>query len=353
VTAADPPFASLTWDGGPDGRLTVLDQTRLPAVEATLELRTPADVVAALRRLAVRGAPLIGVAGAYGVHLGIRGAPADDAGFAARFDAVCAEIAGARPTAVNLRWAVDRMRDAAARVAGAAAKKRAVFDAARALHAADAAACDALGAYGAALVRPGERLLTYCNTGALATAGAGTALAAILAAARLGRVARVYACETRPLLQGARLTMWELLRAGVDAVLVCDNAAGDLFRRGLVDRVFVGADRIAANGDAANKIGTYALAVLAHAHGVPFHVVAPTSTFDLAAPDGAAIPIEERDPDEVLSFAGVRTAPPGARAFSPAFDVAPARLLTSIVTERGVIAPVAEASVRAALAPRA
>jgi methylthioribose-1-phosphate isomerase len=199
-------------------------------------------------------------------------------------------------------------------------------------------------------VRPGERLLTYCNAGALATAGQGTALGVIVAAVRQGLASRVYSCETRPLLQGARLSMWELLRAGAEAVLVCDNTVGELFRRGEVDRVFVGADRIAANGDTANKIGTYMVATMAAAHRKPFHVVAPASTFDFTVADGAGIPIEERAPEEVLEFAGRRTAPPGARAFAPAFDVTPARLVTSFVTDRGVFSSEDPERLRAALA---
>lgn len=343
------PAVAAEWSGDASGVFRVLDQTLLPGREVRLDLTTAAGVVDALRRLAIRGAPLIGVAGAYGVHLGIRDLPDDPAAFARGFAAVRAEVAGARPTAVNLGWAVERMRLAVRPEDSPAAQKRAVFAAARSLHEDDRVSCARMAAFGVPLVRPGERLLTYCNSGALATAGEGTALGVILAAARAGLVSKVFASETRPLLQGARLTMWELSRAGVPATLVCDNTVGELFRRGEVDRVFVGADRIAANGDAANKIGTYMVATLAAAHGKPFHVVAPASTFDLSLPDGSGIPIEERAPEEVLEFAGLRTAPAGASAFAPAFDVTPARLITSIVTDRGIIAPVGAAQVRAVL----
>ncbi|HYC78309.1 MAG TPA: S-methyl-5-thioribose-1-phosphate isomerase, partial [Planctomycetota bacterium] len=269
------PPRALEWIGDADGFLRVLDQTALPDAETTVDLRTPDDVIAALRRLAVRGAPAIGVAGAYAVVLGLRGAP-DSADALSRVVAdVCAAVESARPTAVNLAWAVRRVRRAVDGAAGSAATRRAAFAEARAIEDEDRTACARMAAYGATLIGPGERVLTCCNTGALATAGEGTALGAILATARAGRRPTVYACETRPLLQGSRLTMWELGRAGVDAVLLCDNAAAEAMRRGLADRVMVGADRVARNGDVANKIGTYGLATLARAHGVPFHVVAP------------------------------------------------------------------------------
>ncbi len=343
------PAAAAEWIGDASGVFRVLDQTKLPAAEILLDLTTAAGVVDALRRLAIRGAPLIGVAGAYGVHLGIRDLPDDPVAFARGFAAVRRQVAEARPTAVNLGWAVERMRLAARPEASPFEQKRAVFAAALRLHEDDRVSCARMASFGVPLVRPGERLLTYCNSGALATAGEGTALGVILAAARAGRVSKVYSSETRPLLQGARLTMWELTRAGVPAVLVCDNTVGELFRRGEVDRVFVGADRIAANGDVANKIGTYMVATMAAAHGKPFHVVAPASTFDLSTPDGSGIPIEERAPEEVLEFAGLRTAPAGASAFAPAFDVTPARLIASIVTDRGVIGPVGPSEIRAVL----
>lgn len=352
MTAAVGPREPLAWEGSPrDGSLVVLDQTRLPTEEAFLGLADLDAAIDAIRRLVVRGAPMIGVAGAYAVHLGVRAAPEDPAAFDARLRLVLERVVGARPTAVNLAYAAARVRDAAAAAEGPAAKKAAIFDAAGRLRAEDRAACDAMAARGLALVGDGERLLTYCNTGALATCGVGTALGVVLAAARARRGVEVVACETRPLLQGARLTAWELLRAGVPTTLVCDNAAGELFRRRRIDRVLVGADRIAADGSAANKIGTYGLAVLASAHGVPFHVVAPTSTFDLACPDGSGIVLEERAAEEVTEGFGRRTAPAGVAVFSPAFDVTPARLIASIVTERGIVAPVDAEGVRRLFGP--
>jgi methylthioribose-1-phosphate isomerase len=289
----------------------------------------------AVKTLRVRGAPAIGVAAAYGVVIGAA------AGRAA--GEVCDYLATSRPTAVNLFWALDRMRRRAG--AGAAA----LLAEARAIQDEDAAMCAAIGRHGAELFRDGDGVLTHCNAGALATAGAGTALAAIYAAATAGKSLRVFADETRPLLQGARLTAWELMQAGIDVTLICDNTAAQVMREGRVQRVIVGADRIAANGDAANKIGTYTVALTAAAHGIPFYVAAPSSTFDLSIPDGAAIPIEQRAAEEVTEGFGRRTAPAGVKVYSPAFDVTPARLIAAIITEKGVIRPVTEAGVRAVL----
>jgi len=292
-----------------DGTLLVLDQTRLPGEEVWLGCTTPGEVADAIGRLAVRGAPAIGVAAAYGLVLADR----DD------FEAAAELLAAARPTAVNLRWAVDQVR--------AAGPDRAL-EAAREIEERERDATRRIAEHGATLFGPDEQVLTHCNTGALATAGSVTALGVIEAAWRNGAVAHVWVDETRPLKQRSRLTAWELERAGIPFKVVTDSSAGLLMSRGLVDRVVVGADRIAANGDVANKIGTYALAVLAHHHDVPFIVAAPTSTIDADTPTGAGIPIEERDPGEVT--------PHGHPAANYAFDITPAELVTAIVTEEGV-----------------
>jgi methylthioribose-1-phosphate isomerase len=318
-----------------DDALDLLDQTRLPAEEHWLRCTSAEDVAEAIRRLAVRGAPAIGIAAAYGVVLGLRSGRS--------FDAVRDLLAATRPTAVNLRWALDRMREAASD--GDAALLECAHGIARAQEQADARMAE----HGAALIGEGERVLTHCNTGALATAGRGTAGGVIEAAFRAGRVAHVWVDETRPLLQGARLTAWELQRAGVPFQVIPDAGAGALMARGLVDRVVVGADRIAANGDVANKIGTYTVAVLAARHGVPFHVAAPLSTVDVASPTGSEIEIEERAGDEVTSVFGVRVAPAGTEAMNMAFDVTPHELVTSIITEHGVLEPPYEEAIARAV----
>jgi methylthioribose-1-phosphate isomerase len=291
------------------GVLFVLDQTRLPGEEVWLRCTRPAEVAEAIARLAVRGAPAIGVAAAYGLVLA---APAE-------FDAAADLLATARPTAVNLAWAVEQVRSAGP--AGA-------LDAARAIEERERVATRRIAEHGATLFGSGERVLTHCNTGALATTGSGTALGVIEAAWRHGAVAHVWVDETRPLNQGSRLTAWELERAGMPFKVITDSSAGLLMSRGMVDRVVVGADRIAANGDVANKIGTYPLAVLARHHQIPFIVAAPTSTIDPQTPTGADIPIEERDPSEV--------SPHGHPAANYAFDITPAALITALVTEEGV-----------------
>jgi methylthioribose-1-phosphate isomerase len=292
-----------------DGTLLVLDQTRLPGDEVWLRCTSPAEVAEAIARLAVRGAPAIGVAAAYGLVLADR----------ADFDSAADLLAAARPTAVNLRWAVDQVR---------AAGPDGALEAARAIEEREREATRRIAEHGAALFGSGEQVLTHCNTGALATTGSGTALGVIEAAWRNGAVALVWVDETRPLNQGSRLTAWELERAGMPFKVITDSSAGLLMSRGQVDRVIVGADRIAANGDVANKIGTYALAVLARHHEIPFIVAAPTSTIDPATPAGADIPIEERDPSEV--------SPHGHPAANYAFDITPAKLVTALVTEEGV-----------------
>ena len=340
-----------------DGVLELLDQTRLPAEEVWLDCPRPEDVAAAIRRLSIRGAPAIGVAAAYGLVLGVGEAPAGEDGEALRerFDRVAALLGATRPTAVNLAWALERGRKVFEEtVAGSeddpgAAAHRALLAWAKRVHADDVATNRRIGEHGAALFATGDRVLTHCNTGALATAGYGTALGVIQSSWRAGKVAMVWVDETRPLLQGARLTAWELKRLGIPFRLVTDSSAGTLLARGMVDRIVVGADRIAANGDTANKIGTYPLAVLAHRHGVPFYIAAPTSTIDPATPTSAAIPIEERRPAEVTEVFGTRVAPADVEAVNFAFDVTPAELIAGIITEVGVLTAPYEESIARAL----
>jgi methylthioribose-1-phosphate isomerase len=344
-------FSPMRWEGP---GLKLLDQTRLPVEEVWIDCETPEQVADAIRRLAVRGAPAIGVAAAYGLVLGMRTAPEapEAGGLAARFHAVSELLGGTRPTAVNLRWALERGREVFERSAagGPEAVSEALLAWARELHAEDVRINRRIGGHGAALFAPGARVLTHCNTGALATAGYGTALGVIQSAWREGRVGSVWVDETRPLLQGARLTAWELKRLGIPFRLVTDSSAGALMSQGLVDRIVVGADRIAANGDTANKIGTYTVAVLAHRHGVPFYVAAPLSTIDRATPNGAAIPIEERQAGEVTEVFGTRVAPEETSALNFAFDVTPAELITAIITEEGVLEPPYTDSIAAAFA---
>jgi methylthioribose-1-phosphate isomerase len=320
--------------------LVILDQTLLPREEVWKRLVTPDEVVEAIASLRVRGAPAIGVAGAYALVLA--------AGDADAVRAAAPAVAAARPTAVNLRWAVDRML-ARLETAPADATRAALQEEADAIAREDEEACRAIGRHGAELLARETTVLTHCNAGSLATAGYGTALGVIYAAVESGKSVAVFADETRPLLQGARLTAWELQRAGIDVTLVADVVAGSLLRSGRIDAVIVGADRIAANGDVANKIGTYPLAVLAGAHGVPFYVAAPRSTFDLACPDGAGIPIEERAASEVTEGFGVSTAPEGVSVYSPAFDVTPASHVTALITDVGVIRPVTRDAIAATL----
>ncbi len=314
------PFESLGLRH--DGRaLWVLDQTQLPDTEAWLDGSDPEAMVGLIRRLAVRGAPLIGVAAAAALAtFSERGASS------AEYSTACAALRAARPTAVNLMWAMDRMKGAADPVAEA-----------EAIFAEDVRLCEGMAEHGAALVQDGEGLLTHCNTGGLATAGIGTALGVIRRAHEQGKRIHVYADETRPLLQGGRLTAWELKKLGIPSTLITDSMAALLLRDGKVQRVLVGSDRVAANGDFANKVGTYGLAVQARHHGVPFHPVAPFSTVDLACPDGAAIPIELRDPAEVRGYGPWRWAPEGMSAWNPSFDVTPVDLVTSLVLDRAVL----------------
>jgi len=313
---------AVQWQGD---HLRLLDQRRLPREECWLDCRNATQVTQAIRDLAVRGAPAIGIAAAWGV---VMAAQQDVA-----FEPALAMLRAARPTAVNLMWALDRMNRRIAAGTDAAALERE----AQAIQDEDLVANRTMGALGAALIAPGSGVLTHCNTGSLATAGYGTALGVIRAGVAAGRIARVYAGETRPWQQGARLTMWELVRDGIPAQLIADSAAAHLMKSGAVQWVIVGADRIAANGDTANKIGTYQLAIAAKYHGVKFMVVAPSSTIDMATGNGEEIEIEFRDPAELLGTAGVRTVVEGAQAWNPVFDVAPAELIDAIVTERGVI----------------
>jgi len=321
-----------------DGEVVLIDQRRLPAEQVMLRCRDHLQVATAIKDMAIRGAPAIGVAAALGIALGVRNATAEGPALEAEFDRICQQLASTRPTAVNLFWAIARMRGRFVKeqTRGGAALRQALLEEALALQAEDLAACHRMGEIGAELIPTGARLLTHCNAGALATAGYGTALGVIRSAARQGKVANVFADETRPYLQGARLTAWELGQDGIATTLIADSMAGHLMSRGEVDAVVVGADRIAANGDVANKIGTYTVAVLARENNLPFYVAAPVSTIDLATPSGDAIPIEERAPEEVTHHGGRRMAPEGVAVRNPAFDVTPHRYVTAIITERGI-----------------
>ena len=334
------PLRALRWDGR---RLSILDQTLLPGREEWLQLCGATDTAAAIRRLAVRGAPLIGIAAAYGLAMEVAREPG-----LGSLERGADELRGARPTAVNLAWAVDRVR-AAGLAAGPATIAAAVRAEAQAIHAEEDAASAAIAAAGADLLEGARRVMTICNTGALAAGGEGTALAVALELHRR-RGVHVLACETRPLLQGGRLTVWELARHGVPHELLVDAAAAGLLRRGGADAVIVGCDRVAANGDVANKVGTYALALAARAAGVPFVVAGPTSSIDPALADGEGVQIEERDAGEVRAFAGAAATLPGTEVRNPAFDVTPAELVTALVTERGIASPPGVATVRELLA---
>ncbi len=340
---------AIAWRGDVDGVLLLLDQTRLPREVTVLELADWHGVADAIRRLAVRGAPAIGVAAAYGLVLAVRAAvPGGGAGrtaFLAAVDRAVTDLGATRPTAVNLAWALERMNLRA----HADPRLPALLAEARAIQYEDQQQCARIGEHGADLVPEGGTVLTHCNAGRLATAGDGTALAVLFAAFARGRRFRVLCDETRPLLQGARLTALELHREGIPAQILADGAAPGLIARGEVDLIVTGADRIARNGDAANKVGTYGLALAAQAHAVPMYIAAPASTFDLELRDGSAIPIEERAPDEVLCLNGQRIAPDGVSARNPAFDVTPARLLAGLITDRGLIRPVTAEAIKATL----
>ncbi len=335
---------TLRWIGGVDGLLRMIDQTRLPMECVEIDCRDVETGVEAIKSLRVRGAPAIGIAAAYGVCLGLqRAAESGEAAFFDRLDAVAAQLAGSRPTAVNLFWAITRMKREAAERRGRLPPAEILAELlaeARAIHEEDRRMCREIGRFGAELLSDGQGVLTHCNAGGLATADYGTALAVIFAAVESGKRISVYADETRPLLQGARLTAWELKQRGIEVTLICDSMAAQVMREGRVQAVITGADRIAANGDVANKIGTYGVALLAAAHGIPFYVAAPTSTFDLSLASGEQIPIEQRDPREITHGFGRPTAPEGIRVYNPAFDVTPARLIKALICERGRIEPV-------------
>jgi methylthioribose-1-phosphate isomerase len=332
-------IAPVRWQ---EGRLILIDQTRLPTEEVERTCGSWPEVAHAIRSLVVRGAPAIGVAAAFGVVLAARASgAADHSALLADLEDAIKGLAATRPTAVNLFWALDRMRRTALAspdLPVAALGDRLLAEA-QAILAEDLAANRAMGAHGAALVPEGARVLTHCNAGALATAGYGTAVGVIRAAHERGRLALVWVDETRPVMQGSRLTAWELAKEGIPHRLISDVAAGFVMQRGEVDLVVTGADRIAANGDTANKIGTYSVAVLARHHRIPFYVAAPCSTIDPSIPSGASIVIEERDAAEVRGVAGRQTAPAESPVFNPAFDVTPADLITAIITERGVVRP--------------
>jgi methylthioribose-1-phosphate isomerase len=344
--AIDPLPPTLAWIGDETGHLAVLDQTRLPHARVVLRLDSVDDVVDAIVRLAVRGAPAIGCAAAYGLVLGMRHLRPTPAAFLDAARGVATRLVAARPTAVNLQWAIERCLDAVKATPTLAM----LWQEARRIQAEDIAASRRIGEFGADLVPHGGTVLTHCNTGRLATAGDGTALAILFAAWRRGRRFRVLADETRPLLQGTRLTALELAAEGIPVQVIVDAAAAGLIARGQVQLVVVGADRIARNGDFANKVGTYGLALACAAHGVPLHVAAPTSTFDLQLADGMGIPIEERPADEVLRLGGQPLAASGITAQNPAFDVTPASLVRSFVTERGVLEPPYAAAIKNAFA---
>jgi methylthioribose-1-phosphate isomerase len=332
---------TIDWN---DDAVVMIDQRKLPAAEVYVSCRTATEVAKAIRTMVIRGAPAIGVAAAMGIALGMRRSKATGTKrFATEFQKTCDLMAGTRPTAVNLFWAIDRMKRAFAEAAQGGASVAEIAQRlereARQIHDEDVASCRALGAYGASLVPDDARILTHCNAGALATAGFGTALGVVRAAVEQGKRVAVLADETRPFLQGARLTAWELVKDGIDTTVITDNMAGAMMGRERIDLVVVGADRIAANGDVANKIGTYTVAVLAKEHGIPFYVAAPISTVDLGTPDGGGIPIEERSDREVTHVGAARLTPEGARIRNPAFDVTPARYVTAIITERGIARP--------------
>lgn len=345
---------TIHWEGKRPGFCRIIDQTLLPTETKILDLENVEQMFDAIKRLAVRGAPAIGVAAGYGVLLGIQAhadKPADDV--LGRTKETCAWLARARPTAVNLFWALERMQARAERDYAAKKNGREIvdglFDEAHTIWREDREICRKIGAIGAELLKDGATVLTHCNAGALATADYGTALAPIYVARDQGKTIRVFADETRPLLQGARLTAWELHESKIDVTLITDNMAGRVMFEGKIDAVFVGADRIARNGDTANKIGTYSVAVLAKEHGIPFYVCAPLSTFDPKIAHGDQIPIEERGAEEITRGFGKQTAPSGVKVYNPAFDVTPARLIRGIVTEVGLIERPTTARVEAAL----
>jgi methylthioribose-1-phosphate isomerase len=327
---------TLEWT---DKGVRFIDQTKLPMEETYVTCKTYEQVADVIRDMVVRGAPAIGVAAAMGIALGVQNSKAENGGDLKRdFDQICEVIGKTRPTAVNLFWAIRRMRDKfeILRVRPIPQIKQSLIEEAQRMHAEDIAANQAMGRHGATLMPASGGVLTHCNAGALATAGYGTALGVIRAAFEQGKKIHVYADETRPFLQGSRLTAWELMKDGIPTTVISDNMSGAMMKQGKIQAIVVGADRIAANGDVANKIGTYTVAVLAKEHGIPFYVAAPISTVDLETPDGSKIPIEQRSPREVTHIAGKQMVPEGVSIENPAFDVTPAKFVTAIVTERGI-----------------
>ncbi len=347
---------TLQWVGDYTGHLTLIDQTLLPTELMTIDCSSVEAVWEAIKVLRVRGAPAIGVAAAYGVCVGIQTldltvcSPSD---FAQRLIEVTEYLASSRPTAVNLFWALDRMSRQAQRLLDSELSPTevaaALLQEAVAIHDEDRAMCHAIGGHGADLLEDGMGVLTHCNAGGLATSEYGTALSLFFTAQDQGKQLKVFVDETRPLLQGARLTAWELLRRNIDTTLICDNMAAQVMREGKIQAVVTGADRIAANGDAANKIGTYGLAILAQHHGIPFYIAAPSNTFDLSLDSGNAIPIEVRDDEEITHGFGRQTGPDGVGTYNPAFDVTPSELIAGIVTEKGIVLPVNRENVLAVL----
>ena len=325
------------WEGSwKEGCLIILDQTLLPQQQTYIKIENIEVLWEAIKKLRVRGAPAIGLAAAYGVVLGIRYV---EDNFYKALEDVISYLASSRPTAVNLFWALERMKRVAYELQAEDLEtiKNKLFLEAKKMHQEDIATCSKLGEFGASLIPQKANLLTHCNAGGLATSGYGTALAAFFTAAKQGKDIHVYSDETRPLWQGARLTVWELQQMNIPCTLICDNTAAFLMQQGKVDMIFVGADRIAANGDTANKIGTYGLAISAWVHHIPFYVVAPLSTFDFSIPNGSAIHIEERSPEEIIAPYGQYIAPKETKAYCPAFDVTPNQYITGIVTEKGII----------------
>jgi methylthioribose-1-phosphate isomerase len=340
-----------------DETIVMIDQRKLPAEEIYVRCNSPAEVAKAIKTMVIRGAPAIGVAAAWGLAIGTRKSKATGTQkLAAELYRTCELLASTRPTAVNLFWAIERMKRVFASGVAAGQSVDQLKDRldaeAQAIHDEDVASCRAMGAFGADVVPADARILTHCNAGALATAGYGTALGVIRGAVEKGKRVTVIADETRPFLQGARLTAWELIRDGIETTVITDNMAGALMRQSQIDLVVVGADRVAANGDTANKIGTYTVAVLAREHGIPFYVAAPRSTIDLDTPDGDHIPIEERNAREVTHLKGAQLTPAGARVRNPAFDVTPQRLIAGIITERGIARPPYTESLRAMVGDR-
>ncbi|QDT39224.1 S-methyl-5-thioribose-1-phosphate isomerase [Stratiformator vulcanicus] len=346
------PPRTMRWEGDIHGALRLIDQTKLPETEEYIECSTVDEVWDAIKKLKVRGAPAIGVAAAYGVVLGAQTALRDDRfRFDNRISEICEYLATSRPTAVNLFWALDRMRKVTSDCSDFPPTEMAerLLEEARAIEHEDREMCAAIGRHGAELLPTDGGVMTHCNAGGLATAGDGTALSVIFAAVTSGKPIHVYANETRPLLQGSRLTAWELMKRDVPCTLICDNMAGQVMKEGRIKAVVTGADRIAANGDAANKIGTYSVAVLAKQHDIPFYIAAPSSTFDMSLSTGDEIPIEERQSDEITMGFGKRTAPEQVNTYNPAFDVTPASLIEALITEKGIIRPVNEEEIRRVL----